>query len=59
MRPPICTRLGGRPELVKAGFDVKPLVLLFQGMMLPLHISLWIVKLIDLLVKSIGESCSE
>ena len=38
---------------------MKPLALSFQGMVLPLHVVLWIVKFIDLLIKGIGESCSE
>ena len=59
MRPPICVRLGGQSELVEMGFDMKPLVLSLQGMMLPLRIVLWIVEFIDLLVEGIGKSCSE
>ena len=59
MRSPICTRLSGWSELVEMGFDVEPLTLSFQGMMLPLHIILWIVELVDLLIEGIGKSCSE
>ena len=59
MRSPICTRLGGQSELVEMGFDVKPLALSFQGMMLPLHVILWIVEFIDLLVEGVRKSCSK
>ena len=58
-RPPISMRLGSGSEFVKASFDVKPLVLLLQGMVLPLCIVLWIIELIDLLIESIGKSCGE
>ena len=49
-------RLGGWSELVETHFDVEPLMLSLQGMMLPLHIILWIVELIDLLIEGIGKS---
>ena len=52
-------RLGGGSELVETSFDVKPLALLFQGMMLPLRVILWIVKFIDLLIEGVGKSCSK
>ena len=58
-RSPVCTRLGGGSELVETSFDVKPLALLFQGMVLPLCIILQIVKLVDLLIKGVGKSCSK
>ena len=52
-------RLGGGSELVEMSFDVKPLALSFQGMMLPLCIVLWIIKFVYLLIEGIGKSCSE
>ena len=52
-------RLGGGSELVETSFDVKPLALSFQGMMLPLHIVLWIIKFVDLLIEGIRKSCSK
>ena len=55
-RPPICARLGGQSELVETGFNVKPLVLSFQGMMLPLHVVLWVVQFVDLLIEGVGKS---
>ena len=59
MRPPICARLGGWSELVETGFDVEPLALPFQGVMLPLCIILWIVELVDLLMQGIRKSSSK
>ena len=38
---------------------MKPLALSFQGMVLPLCVSLWIIEFIDLLVKCVRESSSE
>ena len=52
-------RLGGGSELVETSFDVKPLALSFQGMMLPLCIILWIVEFVDLLVEGVRKSCSK
>ena len=52
-------RLGGRSELVETSFDVKPLALSFQGMVLPLRIVLQVIKFIDLLVEGIRKSCGE
>ena len=52
-------RLIGWSELVETGFDMKPLALLFQGVVLPLRVVLWIIQFIDLLIKGIGKSCSK
>ena len=38
---------------------MEPLALSFQGMVLPLCVSLWIIEFIDLLVKRVRESSSE
>ena len=52
-------RLESRPKLAEVGFDMKPLALSFQGVMLPLCISLWVVKFVNLLVKGVRKPCSE
>ena len=59
MRPPICMRLGSGSELVEMGFDMKPLVLSLQGMMLPLRVILWVIEFVDLLIEGIRKSCSK
>ena len=38
---------------------MKSLVLSFQGVMLPLHVVLWIIQFIDLLIEGVGKSCSK